>query len=1140
MSLSRHLKLFKSFGFTSFLTTQFLSAFNDNVFRIVLSMIAVNMAGADGSSSKYVSMAGAVFILPFLLFSGYAGYLADVYNKRSVLIVTKSFEIVAVTWGLFALVSGRIELMFIGLFLMAAHSAFFSPAKYGILPEMLPKTELSGANGFLEMSTFLAIVLGTAFGSFVYSAWKGRPELIGVMMIIIAVIGSIFSFGITRVPPSGSQKPFKLNPWGEIASGVRLLFKNRILLLTVLCITYFWFLGTLLQMALLLLGKEVMGLSDFKMGIFITVLAIGIGAGSVIAGRLSGEKIELGLTPLGAIGMGVFSVLMSMTSYSYFLTASLLALIGFFSGFFIVPLNTLLQQKSGKEEKGRIIATNNFINTGGILAASAVLWVVRDKMGISADKIILLFGFSTLVFTIFLINMFPHFLIRFSLWLFTHTFYKVRIAGRENIPVRGGALLVANHMSFIDGLLVGACVHRFIRFMVYRRFCEVWALKWFMRLMYVIPIGDGNKRDALDAVKKAREEIKAGHVVCIFAEGMITRTGNIMPFKKGFEKVVEGLDVPIIPVHLDRVWGSVFSFKHGKFFWKLPELILRPITVSFGPHMKSHSTAGDVRHAVMEVASHAVAHRIGPKETLVGRFMQSAKKSFFSTCASDTSGKSYTYGAMLTAVALLAGRLKKVVAEEGFIGVMLPASSAGLCANAAVMLAGKAPVNLNFTSGKDAIESAVKQCGVKTILTSREFLLKAKFAEMPGMIFLEDIACGISAVKKALLWLACLAIPASLLMRMLQKGKSDSEDIATVIFTSGSTGKPKGVVLTHKNVLANIEGFSQVTHAAKGDLIMGVLPFFHSFGFTGTLWFPLISGTPVLYHPNPLDASAIGSAVRKNSATIIMGTPTFYSACARKCEKEDFKTLRFAVAGSEKLRESVRAGFMDKFDKEVYEGYGCTEVSPVVSVNVPDVTHKEVRQTGHKPGTVGHAIPGVVAKVVDADGNRLGANKAGLLMVKGHSVMAGYFDENTKKAVKHDRISDDGWYDTGDVASIDEDGFIKIVDRLARFSKIGGEMAPHLKIEEAVQEVIGVSGVCVVTAVPDEQKGERLVVFYTSKSHTPEEIWSALQRGSLPKLWIPKRESMYFIEQIPLNATGKVELRKLKEMAIEFGGSGKG
>ncbi|MDO8427345.1 MAG: AMP-binding protein, partial [Deltaproteobacteria bacterium] len=438
--------------------------------------------------------------------------------------------------------------------------------------------------------------------------------------------------------------------------------------------------------------------------------------------------------------------------------------------------------------------------------------------------------------------------------------------------------------------------------------------------------------------------------------------------------------------------------------------------------------------------------------------------------------------------------------------------------------------NLNFTAGREAIGSAIEQCGIKTILTSRAFLSKANLEKMEGMVFLEDIMAGIRPFDKAFAALSAFILPHRLIQRLLCRGKKDHNELAAIIFTTGSTGIPKGVMLTHHNIISNIEGFSQVFSLSKDDTLIGALPFFHSFGFTGTIWFPLLCGFSAVYHPNPLDARTIGELAREHKATILIGTPTFYSSYIKKCAPGDFKSVRYAIAGAEKLRENVAKEFMERFGIELLEGYGCTELSPVISVNFPDVEYNGLRQKGSERGTVGHPIPGVSVRVVDIEtGQSLSSGKEGLLLVKGPNLMKGYLNQpdKTAQAIK------DGWYITGDIASIGEDGFIKITDRLSRFSKIGGEMVPHIKIEETLAGVIGCD--CAITAIADEGRGERIVAFYTGDT-SPAEVWERLGKTELPKLWIPKREALFRVGSIPVTAAGKVDLMKVKALALEMTG----
>src|SRR4051812_3114034 len=643
-------------GLQPFLWTQFLGAFNDTLFKIVVSMVAVH-AATSATSGRELSIVGGVFILPFLLFSGYAGQMADIYSKRTVLVVTKSLEIVAATLGLVAFIVGRLELTYAVLFLIALQATFFSPAKYGILPEVLPDSELSRANGILEMSTFAAIVAGTALGSVMFDQWKDRLWLIGAIVLALAIAGTLLS---TRIPHVGVAAPGRRldwNPVTEIAAGITRLRQERVLWLTTIGISYFWFMGALLQLVMILFGSEVMGLPDRQIGVLTTFAAIGIAAGSLAAGRLSGEKVELGLAPIGSIGMGVFGIALSRSGGSFALAALNLALVGFFGGLFAVPLNALLQQKSGDTEKGRIMATNNVLNMVAVLIASAVPWLFHDVIGLSADRILLVFAILTLAASVYVLSVVPDFLVRFSLWLVTHTLYRIRIEGPQHVPARGPALLVCNHLSHIDGALVGASIQRFIRFLVYKPYYEHWAVNPLLRMLHAIPVGEG--REALAAIDAARRELEGGHVVCIFAEGAISRTGNLLPFKRGLERIVEGLDVPIVPVYLDRVWGSVFSFKGGRFFWKWPARIPYPVTVAFGAPLPATTSAAEVRLALLSVGVEATALRRDRREVLGRRFITAAKRRWGAFCMVDSTTPPLTFGRALTASLLLSRWLRR-------------------------------------------------------------------------------------------------------------------------------------------------------------------------------------------------------------------------------------------------------------------------------------------------------------------------------------------------------------------------------------------------------------------------------------------------------------------------------------------------
>ena len=1114
----------KQRGLQPFLWTQFLGAFNDNLFKIAVSILAVRAATAANAGLQ-LSLVGVVFILPFLLFSGYAGQLADVYSKRTVLVVTKSLEIVAAGLGLFAFIAGQLSLTYGVLFLFALQATFFSPAKYGILPEMLPDRDLSRANGVLEMSTFVAIVAGTAIGSFMFDALRDRLWIIGVTVVAIALLGTALSLRIPKVAPASPGVPISWNPWREIVLGTARLRGNKVLWLTVAGISYFWFLGALLQLLMILFGTEVMRLSDRWTGILTTFAAIGIAIGSMAAGRLSGDKVELGLAPIGSIGMGLFAVLLARSAHSFPLAALNLTMIGFFGGLFAVPLNALLQQKSGDEEKGRLMATNNFFNMLAIMFASAALWLCRDIFGLTADRIILVFGVLTLVASIYVLSVVPEFLVRFCLWLLTHTLYRIRIEGQQHVPSRGPALLVCNHLSHVDGALVGASIQRFVRFLVYKPYYEHWAVNPLLRMLHAIPVGGG--REAVSAIRTARKELEHGHVVCIFAEGAISRTGNLLPFKRGLEKIVDGLDVPIVPVYLDRVWGSVFSFKGGRFLWKWPTRFPYPVTITFGAPLPASTPAAEVRIALMAVGATATTMRRGRREVLGRQFIRAAKRRWGSFCIADSGTPALTYGRTLAASLLLSRWIRANAAGQDRLGLLLPSSVGGALANIATALAGRTSVNLNFTAGRDQMAAAVEKCGIKTILTSRKFIAKADLAPMDGMVFLEDVLKNFTPFAKARMFAVAFLLPSWLLAR-LYANEGDAESLATVVFSSGSTGVPKGVMLSHRNILANVDGVSQVFQLNDADVMVGVLPFFHSFGYSVTLWLPLVSGFGAVFHPNPMDGKTIGEIAEKYRGTILVSTPTFYAGYIRKCTREQFAHVRYALVGAEKLREPIAAGFKEKFGITLLEGYGCTEMSPVVAVNAPDVEDHGEYQRGSLAGTVGHPLPGVVAKIVDpATGEGPLIGQDGLLLVNGPSRMQGYLGDPARTA----DVLRDGWYVTGDIANIDENGFIRITDRLSRFSKIAGEMVPHMKVEEEIQALLDAQHTCVVTSVPDDARGERLVAFYTDAALEPHALWERLCLTHLPRLWLPKREDLRFVEAIPSLGSGKVDLRAVRALA---------
>jgi acyl-[acyl-carrier-protein]-phospholipid O-acyltransferase/long-chain-fatty-acid--[acyl-carrier-protein] ligase len=1081
-------------AFQSFLWTQFLAAFNDNVYKMIVSVGAVELVADKALGAKYLSLSGAVFVLPFLLFAGYAGQIADRFSKTRVLQITKAFEIVIMSFGMIALYERSVEMLLVVLFLLAMQANFFSPAKYGILPEMLGEAQLTRANGLLELSTFAAIVLGTSVGSFLFARWKDEPMTLGAVLLGIAVVGSLTSLFIRKVPASGSTEAFAYNPFKEVWSGTKRIRKDRPMWLTVLGISYFWFLGALFQLTIILLGSETLHLDELHTGLLVTALAVGIGLGSVAAGWISGDRIEIGLVPVGAALLGVFSILTG-TAHSMNAMAAALVGVGFSGGLFIVPLNAYLQERAPREEKGRLLATNNFANMIGVIAASGTLTLLHDSFHWQPASILIGLGVLTLVSTVYIAWILPAPLVRFIAWALLNTLYKIKVVGAENLPKTGGGMVISNHITYADAFLIGSTTDRLIRFLIWQPMYENKWLKPGCKLFKAIPLATNAPKESLRALKQARTEIELGNLVGIFPEGGLTRTGHVKHFERGIELIRRGApDIPVIPVYMDGLWGNFLSAKRGRFSLR------HPVTIYIGKPLTGPLPAESLYQHILELGAEAAQYRKTESSTLAHRFVAQAKANRSALALVDSTGKHLTYNEALIASLVLRKRFQR---GSQNIGVLLPSTVGGALVNISIALAGKTAVTLNFTAGEETMRHA--------IVSSREFLEKIKAAEMPGTIYIEDILQGITKYEKSRAALASyfpIDIPAT------------PDSIAAIIFSSGSTGTPKGIMLSHWNLLANIESTAQVFSVTEKDCMLGVLPLFHSFGYTYNLWFPMANGFKAVLHPNPIDAKGIGELAGEHKPTLFLSTPTFCLSYLRKCTKEQFESIRYFLVGAEKLRPAMADAFEKKFGIKLLEGYGCTEMGPVVSVNCVDTC---------QPESAGRMLPNVAARIVDPETLQpVAFGETGLLLVNGPSRMTGYIGEpdRTRAALI------DGYYSTGDLAKFDAQGFLHIVDRLSRFSKIAGEMVSHLKVEEAAREAIG-DHHCSVCGIPDDERGERLVLLYTHDM-TPADAWRALSATSMPKLWIPKRDDIHRVDAIPTLGTGKVDLQGVKRLAAEL------
>ena len=559
------------------------------------------------------------------------------------------------------------------------------------------------------------------------------------------------------------------------------------------------------------------------------------------------------------------------------------------------------------------------------------------------------------------------------------------------------------------------------------------------------------------------------------------------------------------------------------------------------------------------------AKDIGPERTLprlpghwlsLGHaFVHQARARPFALAIADSTGAHLTYQRSLVAAIALANLLHSTLNQTTCVGVLLPPSAGAAIANLAVMLLGKVPVNLNYTCGQGLFDASVAECDAKQIVSSDRFLKRLDIEPKRDVIRLEDVQEDILLTDKIKAWSEAEIVPERLLGHMLpglvpyhkmglsaqsgvvMRGQSIASsrltDPASIIFTAGSTGIPKGVVLSHSNVLSNIHAIRLQGHVQPGEVVLGVIPFFHSFGLTMTLWAPLCLGETVVYHYDPLDARRIGELCESFKATTLICTPTMMSLYLRRCRPEQFNTIRACILGGEKLKRQELLDIERTLGKTPLEGYGLAETSPVISCNVPgEVTLPDGhRVSGTKPGTVGRPLPGTAIRVVDVDsGKDLPRGGEGMILVSGPQVMMGYLNKPDATA----KVLKDGWLTTGDIGFLDRDGFLTITGRLSQFSKIGGEMVPHLAVEDELMRLTaaGANELC-VTSVPDDRRGERLVVVYSNLETTPAQVIEKLRATNMPRLWIPEPLDFIRVSELPVLRNGKLDLRAIKQIAVE-------
>lgn len=1134
--------------------TQFLGALNDNLFKMFVTLFLVGQLPSSWRDTT-LSLATILFALPFLAFAPLAGYFADRFSKSRVTVALKYAELGIMALGLPCFFFGRSPVLAAAmllslLFLMALQSALFAPTKYGIVPELVKKDRLTEANSVLVMWSYLAIILGsfcapTLSGLLTGLAGVSRPLAYSsaqMLCVALAALGVFSSLRVWTVRPANPDlKPdwlFVRQLW-RTSGWVR---RDPHLWLAMSGTALFSLVGAYVQIGMVAYGVERLGFSAERAGFLFFFPALGIAAGAWLAGRLSRRNVELGVMPVGAamLAAGLFWIGTVPAAVPALLLCLVLFASGVGAGLFIVPLDTFLQLRLPPERRGEGLALNSFLSWVGVLGAGLLMLLLSRELGLKADEQMVVLGFAALALFAGALVAVRDFFVRMVATALVRTLYRVRTIGIENLPVDGPALVLANHSSYFDALLLCATSRRRIRFLMDPAMIERFRfLKPILRLYRVIPVSSkSSPLQVARALRKARQALDEGYVVCVFPEGGITRTGTIRAFHRGYEHIVRGTNYPLVPVYMGGSWGTMWSYCSGRLLGGFGRLRLHRyrVTVVFGKPMPTDTDAFRVRRAVMELSCDWFDSRKDEHVSLGQSAVRACRTAWSRPFADDTTGVRLTFGRALVGALVVARAICRRTRGERHIGILLPSCCPAMLCNMAVALLGKSAVNLNFTVGTAAFASALRQCSMKTILTSRKFV--ERFPDLPVpdgcYVFLEDIMKGASTAAKLGAFLRARFLP----MRwMVRSDKTGPDSVAMVLFSSGSTGEPKGVMLSEHNVLSEVEALRMLLSPTGDDHMCAVLPFFHSFGLMGCLWYPLLGHVRVTCHPNPLDAQTVIDIVRKHRSTLIWGTPTFLQLYLRRASREDFSSLKVVLAGGEKLKDSLIRGYLDKFGIRPLEAYGATEMAPGIAVSVPRGLGGGVVHEGYKEGRTGLPCPGIAMKIVDPDtGEELGPNAPGLLYLRGPNVMLGYLG---RQDLTDEVIDKDGWYCTGDIAFVDEDGFVALTDRLSRFSKIGGEMVPHQGVEEAIVSAAGLEeGKIAVTGVPDERKGEKLVVLYTPDCGDPAWLQEALDHvEGLPNLWKPARADYHRVDAIPLLGTGKIDLAAVKRIAKSFYGA---
>jgi acyl-[acyl-carrier-protein]-phospholipid O-acyltransferase/long-chain-fatty-acid--[acyl-carrier-protein] ligase len=1102
-----------------------LGAFNDNFIKqALITLLAFGSLGLTTSQMTiYNSLAFGLMILPFFLFSSLAGEIADSYRKSKLMKYYKAIELFLMCIaGAFFYLENYLGLIVV-LFFMGTQSAFFGPVKYSLLPEVLAEKDLVTGNGLVEGFTFIAIVLGTLLGTFLITTTYGPKLIVPIGIFIVALGGLLMAL---KQPASKILAPnLKIDPlivrstWQILkeARGKSDIWK------AILSISWFWAMGSVVLAQTPVLVQRFGGTPGVNT-FMISMFAVGVAIGSISVQFFLKGKVSAHLVPLSALFLSVFLTLFTicvaniqarpasavtlaefLSSWEFLPLAITSLLVSITAGFFVVPLNALIQHRAPLEKRSRVIAANNIMNSLFIVLAS-LLVLVLTTLGFPLSDIFVYLTISAFLVMLLTLYFLPDEVIRQIARLIIFLLYRPEISGQKNFELHSGPLLIVpNHTSFLDVALLVCYSPRRLSFAIDSNWAKAWWVKPFLRFFTCIPINPSQPLAARDLVAA----LKSGQTLVIFPEGRITVTGNLMKVHEGPGTVASLAQVPVMPVVIDGAeytfFGRMKDVLHNmpkKFQVKMrffPPLFLdQKLKPGESRRAFRQRLAAELYEIMLQVRVKTRPFRMNIFEAL-----QEASKKYGSSrmIIEDVSRNPISYGDILLKARILGRLLKKSLEAKGnYVGVLLPNSSIMAISLFALWAAGKVPVVLNYTHGEASLQAALKAARVDTIVSSHKFLDQGKLRNLceklpVEIICLEDLKIGTFAKLAGLMWTPVL---------------QPSDSPAAVLFTSGSEGKPKGAALSHQGILANIHQAKCLVEINEDDIMFNAMPAFHALGLNIGMLLPLVLGLRSFNYVSPLHVNTIPELIYDTKSTVVLGSDNFVSAWAKNAAPYDFFSVKFMILGAEKVRKSTAELLFHKMSVRLFEGYGVTEAGPVLAVN------SKIRV---RDGSVGQFLPGIRFKLEKVDGIEAGAK----LLVKGHNIMMGYLSVDNPGVIEPPL---DGWHDTGDIVEVDEDGFVWIKGRFKRFAKLSGEMVSLSSVEEAANKLWPGRPLAVL-AVPDEEKGEKLLLVTSGQSPDMTALRNAVRNYGLSEISVPK--AYMLIPEIPLTTMGKVNIPKLTE-----------